>query len=256
MDLRRISATLLCLFSLTACSGDPHGQSGDIHQQSKIEVIPSPVHNETPEEISKHSPFSEETPEEVQVSERMDIHDYLPEVFPEWCRDDIITWDSYPRAAFTDGNVIIVPDMKLTDLPQSFRDTLTCSERGIYAERPGNLDQRAENALYAVYQTDDLQFTTVYYDPEQSDRYEDAGVEYVREVIALSDTFCTYQGARLGGSSAPFLGNSKESIPTGETPFMNYSAGDGMITGLRSESFSDMDALKCKEIRLLAHCVG
>lgn len=234
MNLRIMLIAPICLFMLSACCGD-------IHEQGGIKSI-SP-------------PSSNESSDEAQFSAQMSALEYLPDVFPEWCRDDIVPESTYVRAALTDGSIIIVPDMKLADLPQSFRDTLTCSERdNIYGERAGTYtNQEAQDALYAVYQTDDLQFTTIYYNPNLNERYEDAGVEYIREVIALSDKFCTYQGARLGDSAKRFIGNGIETWQTSGTPYMEYSADNDVLTGLHSCAFSEISSLKSKEIRLLTH---
>lgn len=234
MNLRIMLIAPICLFMVSACWGD-------IHEQGEIKPI-SP-------------PSSNESSDEAQFSAQMSTLEYLPDVFPEWCRDDIVPESSYVRAALTDGSIIVVPDMTLADLPQSFRDTLTCSERdNIYGERAGTYTkQEAQDALYAVYQTDDLRITTIYYNPNFNERYTDAGIEYIRDVIVLSDKFCTYQGARLGDSAKRFIGNGVETWQSSGTPYMEYIADNDILTGLHSCSFSEISSLKNKEIRLLTH---
>lgn len=246
MKFRKLLMTLVCVLMLSACGGETQEQIDDIPEQDEVETVITPVSDEVLDETL------DENTDDDPFAESLDKLEYEPSVFPEWCRDDVNPWDTYTCAVLTDGTIIIVPNMKLTDLPQSFRDTLTCTKYDYVYD----VDPAAQDVFYAVYQTDDLQLTTVYYDPEKSDLYEDAGVEYIREIIALSDKFCTYQGARLGGYAPYYLWKGSEGWQTNGTPYMVYGAEDDVITELRSASFSELDTLKLNEIGLLRNYKG
>lgn len=234
MSFRMVLCASICIFGLTAC-----------HTNIPVQNVEEPLI------LSKE----DDIPEEENYSAQMSPIEYLPSVFPEWCLDDIVPEDAYVRACLTDGNVIIVPDMKFVELPQTFKDTFICLERdNIYGDRAGTYtDQEAQDVFYAVYQSEDLQIITMYYNPVLKDKYTDAGEEYIREIIALSDKFCTYQGAHIGDPAVRFIGSGIKTWQTSGTPYMVFGAEKDILNELYSCSFSEISSLKSKEIQLLTH---
>lgn len=104
--------------------------------------------------------------------------------------------------------------------------------------------QEFQDVLCSVYENDDLQIITAYFDPLKEDLYSDAGIEYIRVVHARSDHFCTYQGVRLGDSAETYTSqDAGTSISTG-TPYMTYVTDDGKLADLFSSSFAEISSLK------------
>ena len=179
--------------------------------------------------------------------------EYLPEVFPAQYRDNIVPEDTYVQALFTDGSVIVVPDMKFSSLPQDFRDSLKIADSDLPYSQYLDADVlEFQDVFCAVYETDDLQIITAYYDPQKAELYSDAGVEYIRTVNARSDAFCTYQGVRLGDPAQSCTGEETGKLYTSGTPHMIYVTDEGKLVELRAESFSEMDVLKDKKIFFLS----
>lgn len=103
--------------------------------------------------------------------------EYLPEVLPEQYREVLSPWDPYTRALLTDGVVIVAPDMKFSSLPQNFRDTLKCIDSDLpYGQYLDADVQEFQDVLCSVYENDDLQIITAYFDPLKEDLYSDAGM--------------------------------------------------------------------------------
>lgn len=171
--------------------------------------------------------------------------EYLPEVLPEQYREVLSPWDPYTRALLTDGVVIVAPDMKFSSLPQNFRDTLKCIDSDLpYGQYLDADVQEFQDVLCSVYENDDLQIITAYFDPLKEDLYSDAGIEYIRVVHARSDHFCTYQGVRLGDSAETYTSqDAGTSISTG-TPYMTYVTDNGKLADLFSSSFAEISSLK------------
>ena len=174
--------------------------------------------------------------------------EYLPEVFPAQYRDNIIPEDTYVKALFTDGSVIVVPDMKFLSLPQEFRDTLKLTDSNLPYSQYLDADvPEFQDVFCSVYETDDLQIITAYYDPQKADFYSDAGVEYIRTVSARSDAFCTYQGIRLGDPAQNCTGEETGEFHTSGTPYMTYVTDGGELVELSASSFSEIAVLVGKE---------
>lgn len=171
-------------------------------------------------------------------------NDYLPEALPASCRAaaERHPWDPYTRALLTDGEVLIVPEMRLSQLPEAFRDALACVERdGAFEERYGLDWPEWEGVCCAVYETEDLRIVTVYCAPETERQH--AGTEYVWEVQVLSAAFHTSQGIQLG-DTAERCGTPEEAEGrTAGTPCLAYRVQEGVLTELAAASSRDLSTL-------------
>ena len=171
--------------------------------------------------------------------------EYLPEVLPEQYREVLSPWDTYTRALLTDGVVIIAPDMKFSSLPQDFLDSLKCIDGNLpYGQYLDADVLEFQDVFCSVYENDDLQIITAYYDPRKEDLYSDAGIEYVRVVYTRSDRFCTYQGVRLGDPAETYTSQDAGKSTSTGTPYMTYVTDDGKLVDLFSSSFAEISSLK------------
>jgi len=174
--------------------------------------------------------------------------EYLPEVFPEGYQDHMAPEDTYVKALFTNGSVIVIPDMKFSSLPEDFRSSMERIGSKLPYGRYLDADvPEFQDVFCSVYETDDLQIVTAYYDPQKEALYPDAGMEYIRTVSARSDAFCTYQGVRLGDPAQSCTGEETGTFQTSGTPYMTYVTGGGKLVELSAGSFSEIAVLHQKE---------
>ena len=165
-------------------------------------------------------------------------------VFPERARELVVPGDVYLHALFTNGEAVVIPGMRLRDLPEALYGTLKRLEDplpfgayfGLEAVQPD-----FEDVLCTVYASADLKLVTVC---RTGGQYDDAGVEYLYSVQALSEAFCNHQGFRLGDSAEDCgIGQDGESCLGGYAN-MTFTVKDGIIVGMSASLAADMESLK------------
>jgi len=235
MKIKLLFTVSILAIMLTACASEASVQS-------------TPPNTTVPTETADPSPDEMIPPLQKPL-------EYLPDVFPAQYRDNIVPEDTYVKALFTDGRVIVVPDMEFLSLPQDFRDSLKIADSDLpYGQYLDADVPEFQDVLCSIYETDDLQIITAYYDPQKAELYSDAGVEYIRTVNARSDAFCTYQGIRLGDPAQSCTGEEIGDFHTSGTPYMTYVTDGGKLVELSASSFPEIAdlSLKGKEIFLFS----
>lgn len=165
-------------------------------------------------------------------------------VFPASARELVVPGDVYLHALLTDGSVVVIPGMRLDDLPESLRETLELTEGptpfgtcfGLELVQPD-----FEDVLCTVYASADLRLITVC---RRDTQYSDAGTEYLYSVQALSKTFCNHQGFRLGDSAEDCYISQDGDHFSGGYANMTFTVEDGMIVGMTAGVAAVMEFLK------------
>lgn len=192
------------------------------------------------------------TPEEEEPTPETPVLETPTPEFSEEQRLEFISQlvqvqSSYIRSALLDGNVLLVPEMKLASLPGSYRRTLVLTDD---QEKLLEGEPFRDQTVICTYENDNVVIKTIAfrYDAVLPDgsKPEDTSVQYIYSVTAKTNQVVSLLSGLHIGDASPF-GLEGEYTMEGR-PCLKYSYQNGVVSGLHAWAIRDMETYRYADL--------